>query len=131
MENNVPMQALKSLYQEISLIHVIEIETIDVHEQVNMQYQVTASHPDFGLVTIRQKNGSCEMLADYEFDFDSLTPVLAENTVSREPFHSIIEGERLAEEGFMLIQALANDAGISITRMKYSFPAKSGKMLES
>jgi hypothetical protein len=68
----VPMEALYALYQKLSIIHIIEIDSYDEHDQQDLYYQLTASHPDLGLLTIKQGRYNCSMLSTYDFDFDEL-----------------------------------------------------------
>lgn len=130
LENTVPMEALKAFYQEISIIHIIEIESYDEYDQFHLIYQITASHPDLGLVTIRQGLYNCEMLATYSFDFDHLVTIHEESDdMHQRLLDRYVRLEKWGEEGFLLIQLQAKKAGIPIAKMKHSCLTQAGEML--
>lgn len=111
MEDNVPLVALKRFYNEISLLQAVEIESYDSMGQLNKQIQITATHPDLGIVTIRQDSCTVRLLADHLFEFEE------EDIRCEDLGDNYDRMEGLCAKALKTLHFKANRSGIPITKI--------------
>lgn len=142
---NVPIHVLKSLYAEMTIHVLVEIVGYDEHGQLFQQVQVIGTHPETGILSIRQDEASAWSYDCECFEFDEqlinsdLEELAAGYTVSdwkRDNPERAGEGEflgrtalteRQISEAFLFVREKAKDTGIQpirITSPLYGAPPK-------
>lgn len=142
---NIPIHVLKGLYAEMTIHVLVEIVGYDEHGQLSQQVQVIGTHPEIGILSIRQgAESACSYDCEhFEFDeslinsdFEELTPGYTVNDWKRDNPARADEGdflgrtavaERQSSEAFLFVREKAKVAGIQaicITSPLYGPPPK-------